>query len=130
MKVVDFGISKAKVEASKLKSMTACVMGTRGYIAPEVYSKAHLEGEGKGKPTWFEADVFSFAMTCAHVLSLEMPFEFTIPGQVYNELRNGERPGLPDYCPKEVVALLKDCWDIFQQWQASHKRNNSYSKPE
>jgi hypothetical protein len=109
VKLVDFGMSKTKVEVSKLNTMSAFGIGTTRFKAPEVYSKAHLDG--KGKTTWFKADVFSFAMTSAHILSLEMPFRGTKISELYNELVNGQRPELPEYCPRELVGLLEDCWN-------------------
>ena len=73
------------------------------YRAPEVHRDVNLRM--KGKVNWFKADVFSFSMTCAHLLCLTQPFGTTIPKELYAELKNNERPNLPDHiCPKEVAA--------------------------
>ncbi|KAG0577406.1 hypothetical protein KC19_5G154000 [Ceratodon purpureus] len=111
VKLVDFGISKTKVEVSKSNTMTAGGLGTTRYRAPEVFPEAYRSGTGKA--TWLKADVYSFAMTCAHLLSLKSPFEeMQNPGALYEKLGKGERPELPVGCPKELVGLLKKCWSI------------------
>ncbi|KAG0616859.1 hypothetical protein M758_5G146600 [Ceratodon purpureus] len=111
VKLVDFGISKTKVEVSKSNTMTAGGLGTKRYMAPEVFPEAYRSG--RGKATWLKADVYSFAMTCAHLLSLKSPFEeMQNPGALYEKLGKGERPELPVGCPKELVGLLKKCWSI------------------
>ncbi|KAG0608276.1 hypothetical protein M758_8G093400 [Ceratodon purpureus] len=117
LKLVDFGMSKTKVQVSKSDTMSMPGVGTTNYKAPEVHRKAHVDG--KGKASWFKADVFSFAMTCAHVLSLEIPFEGTEMNKVYENLVNGNRPKLPRGCPKELVELLKDCWNTLPQSRPS-----------
>ena len=110
VKLVDFGISKMKVEASEMNTMTSQGIGTTRYRAPEANP-----GGGKEvgvKVDWFRADAFSFAMTCVHLLSLEIPFhEIVTPSELYKEVsRNGWRPRLPDGYPEELLKLLKDCW--------------------
>ncbi|KAG0616867.1 hypothetical protein M758_5G147400 [Ceratodon purpureus] len=109
VKLVDFGMSKTKVEVSKSNTMTAAGIGTTRYRAPEVFPEAYRSGTGKA--TWFKADVYSFAMTCAHLLSLKSPFE-EIQNLValHSKLVNEMRPELPVDCPKELVGLLKTCW--------------------
>jgi serine/threonine protein kinase len=111
VKLVDFGISKTKVEVSKSNTMTEKGIGTTRYRAPEVFPQAHPNGIGKA--TWFQADVYSFAMTCVHLLSLKTPLgEMQNLSELYEKLMNGKRPELPVDCPEELKALLKDCWNI------------------
>ena len=110
VKLVDFGMSKTKVEALKSNTATAPGIGTTLYRAPEVHPDAN-PGE-KGKVNWFKADVFSFSMTCAHLLSLKRPFgDMERMRELYTELMNGKRPELPSHYPEELVVLLRDCWD-------------------
>ena len=110
VKLVDFGMSKTKVEALKSNTVTALGIGTTMYRAPEVHPDAN-PGE-KGKVNWFKADVFSFSMTCAHLLSLKRPFgDMERMRELYTELMNGKRPELPSHYPEELVVLLRDCWD-------------------
>ena len=47
VKMVDFGVSKVEVEASKSNTMIAFGIGTAVYRAPEVHPKANSKGLGK-----------------------------------------------------------------------------------
>ena len=109
VKLVDFGLSKTKVEASKSNTMSGFGIGTTRYRAPEVNQKAHLNG-GTRKAIWFKADVYSFAITSAEILSLQQPFGNTKMSKLFDELMHGLRPEIPAACPGDLVALLKDCW--------------------
>ncbi|KAG0577391.1 hypothetical protein KC19_5G152800 [Ceratodon purpureus] len=109
VKLVDFGISKVKVEASKSNTMTYSGIGTTMYRAPEAHPMANPGGGAK--VNWFKADAFSFAMTCAHVLTLKVPFNGLSSSELYKEVcKNARRPDLRDMCPEELILLLKDCW--------------------
>ncbi|KAG0583454.1 hypothetical protein KC19_3G137200 [Ceratodon purpureus] len=111
VKLVDFGMSKTKVQISKSSTISLPGVGTTRYRAPEVHPKAYPNG--KGKTMWFKADVFSFAMTCAHLLSLQLPFkDLDQISELFSELMKGLRPQLPSNCPQELVSLLQDCWGI------------------
>ncbi|KAG0616802.1 hypothetical protein M758_5G142600 [Ceratodon purpureus] len=109
IKLVDFGMSKIKVEANKANTISFSGVGTTVYRAPEVHPKGYDE-DGKGRAIWFKADVYSFAMTCAHLLSLQTPFEGIDRLNLYDNLIAGGRPDLPG-CPIELVELLENCWD-------------------
>ncbi|KAG0553894.1 hypothetical protein KC19_12G047400 [Ceratodon purpureus] len=111
-KLVDFGTSKTQVVVSKSNTMTYQGIGTAVYRAPEVLPRGNRL---KLRANWFKADVFSFAMTCVHVLTSKKPFQ-DVEGTytkdaLYNALMNGVRPKLPADCPQELVELLKDCWN-------------------
>ena len=109
VKLVDFGLSKTKVDTLKSTTVTAQGIGTTMYRAPELHPKASLRR--KGRAMWMKADVFSFAMTCVHFLTLDVPFKGFTSDELYNAVMNGQRPKLPKDCPEELVALLKDCWN-------------------
>ena len=110
LKLVDFGMSKTKVEVSKSTTMTGGGIGTTIYRAPEAHPDAFRGGEVK--VNWFKADVFSFAMTCAHLLSLKTPFKSMSQfRELHKEVLNGHRPRLPDHCPRELIILLGECWN-------------------
>ena len=106
VKLVDFGMSKTKVEASRSNSVSIRNCGTTTYRAPEVFSK----GDDPGKVVWFKADVYSFALICSAILSLKEPFEGVDRETLINKLHKGLRPRLPRHCPKEVAALVEECW--------------------
>lgn len=111
VKLVDFGMSKTKVEVSKSDTMSFRGIGTTRYRAPEVHPDAHPDGLGKAQ--WLRVDVYSFAMTCAHILSLKAPFEdMEQLSELYARLVGGERPQLPSGLPKELVGILQECWDV------------------
>ncbi|KAG0577469.1 hypothetical protein KC19_5G158600 [Ceratodon purpureus] len=121
VKLVDFGASKVKLEVSKSNTMTARGIGTTLYRAPEIHPSAN---SGRiGRAVWFKADVFSFAMTCVHLLCLKAPFkdiEGISSAELYNELMNGRRPIMNSkYYPKELIVLLKECWNTIPQRRPS-----------
>ena len=97
------------MESSRAEVPTGNGMfGTTGYMAPEVATRSGLPL----KP--FKADIFSFAMTSSDVLSFKRPpgLQHPVPFAAYEEAINaGVRPEIASRCPKELVALLKECWD-------------------
>lgn len=107
VKLVDFGLSKTKVEASRSNPVSIRNCGTTAYRAPEVFSK----GDDPEKVVWFKADVYSFALICSAILSLKEPFEGVYAKTLICQLRNGLRPRLPQDCPKELAALVEECWN-------------------
>ncbi|KAG0575598.1 hypothetical protein KC19_5G015400 [Ceratodon purpureus] len=110
VKLVDFGMSKSKVCVSKSNTISIRGVGTTRYRAPEVHPKANPDG--KGKAIWFKADIYSFAMTCAHLLTLKTPFDdIQQSNTLYEELKKGLRPKLPVDCPEELLVLIQNCWD-------------------
>ena len=109
VKLTGFESCKANVESSRAEVPTGNGMfGTTGYMAPEVATRSRFLPL---KP--FKADIFSFAMTSSDVLSFKRPPGFQ-PRRfaVYMEATDaGVRPEIASRCPKELVALLKECWD-------------------
>ena len=88
---------------------TMTTIGTTIYRAPEAHPM--VNPDGGGKVNWFKADAFSFAMTCAHLLSLKTPSEDLKPSEMYDKVvKNAQRPELPEIYPQELVELLQDCW--------------------
>jgi len=107
VKLVDFGLSKTKVEASRSNKVSIRNCGTTTYRAPEVFSK----GNDPEKVVWFKADVYSFALICSAILSLKEPFEGVDRKTLIDKLHKGVRPPLPQGCPKELAALVEECWN-------------------
>ncbi|KAG0616923.1 hypothetical protein M758_5G152000 [Ceratodon purpureus] len=122
VKLVDFGVSKTEVEVSKLNTMTDRGIGTTMYRAPEAHPKANEATRGIGKVNWFKADAFSFAITCAHLLSLETPFKDTMPNDLFGYLNEGSRPKVPDVYPQELISILGDCWETDPRSRPSFAR--------
>jgi serine/threonine protein kinase len=112
VKLIDFGISKRKVKSSDAYTMSYRGIGTSQYRAPELHPRAQPDGK-KSKVLWFKADAFSFAMTCMHILTLRAPFIDLSPSELYfAQCMDGRRPEFPIDCPMELVALIRDCWNI------------------
>lgn len=115
VKLVDFGMSKTKVQVSQSNTVSKPGCGTTKYRAPEAFPNHPRDAEGKQKVKWFRADVYSFAVTCSAILSLKEPYEKDGTGlALYNQLvrtsRPPLRPELPPHCPKELSDLLDECW--------------------
>ncbi|KAG0577474.1 hypothetical protein KC19_5G159100 [Ceratodon purpureus] len=122
VKLVDFEVSKTEVEVSKSNTMTYRGIGTTMYRAPEAHPKANEATKGIGKVNWFKADAFSFAMTCAHLLSLESPFTDRTPSDLFKDLNEGIRPEVPDVYPKELISILENCWETDPRSRPSFAR--------
>ncbi|GII79432.1 hypothetical protein Sru01_44140 [Sphaerisporangium rufum] len=94
--VIDFGIAYALDSASVTAS--GAVLGTPGYLAPEV-----LEGRDAGPP----ADVFSFAATVAYAATGRPPYGTgPAPAVAYRVVHHG--PDLTD-APAWLAPLLEQC---------------------
>lgn len=109
-KLADFGSCKIEMEVSTSYEASYAGVGTTRYRAPEAFPNAHPNR--MGKVDWMRADAYSFAMMCAHLLTLKQPFEeveFLIT--LYEEILKGHMPILSPTCPKELVGLLEECWD-------------------
>lgn len=113
VKLVDFGMSKTKLQVSKSNTISMPGVGTTMYRAPEVFPEAHQRV--KRKVNWFQADAYSFAVTCVVLLSLEEPYQGVRMCNLYEELLSGRRPKLPRECPEDLAALLIECWDTNPQ---------------
>lgn len=112
VKLVNFGLSNTNIEASKSYTMSKFGIGTTMYRPPELYRKAHLEGN-KTKTDWFKADVFSFAITCAKILSRQVRFETVARCILYKEVMKGVWLEIPATCPEDFFALRNDCCSSF-----------------
>lgn len=118
VKLVDFGMSKTKVAVSKSNTISKLGVGTTIYRAPEVSPKLSAQG-GKLKACWFKADTYSYALTCAHILSVTEPFKGLPKVTLNEELLKGRRPELPPTTPPALVALLRECWSFEAQSRPS-----------
>jgi serine/threonine protein kinase len=60
-----------------------------------------------------KADVYSYGITCAAILTGKVPFPYTKykRSELLQATRQGERPPLPRDCPTHLVHLIKRCWD-------------------
>jgi serine/threonine protein kinase len=105
VKLIDFGLSKVKLSASRSNTISRPRIGTTVYMAPEAFQH--------GRANWFKVDVYSFGIMCSVILSGKEPFssvEFQ-RSKVYEAICTGERPMLPPETPEDLACLIKECWD-------------------
>ncbi|KAG0623912.1 hypothetical protein M758_3G210900 [Ceratodon purpureus] len=103
VKLVDFGLSKVKLSASRSNRISHPNIGTTTYMPPEAFRY--------GRANWFKADAYSFGVLCSVILSGEEPFQRVPRSKVYEAVCQGERPMLPPETPEELALLIKKCWD-------------------
>ncbi|CAN5953697.1 unnamed protein product [Sphagnum jensenii] len=104
VKLTDFGESKLKLHDS---GYTTPMVGTTRWRAPEVF-----EVEENREKYTKSADVYSFSMLCFEVLTGDVPFKDKPLGTLFQSIRDGMRPQLPDadYCPDYLSAFIEKCW--------------------
>ncbi|KAG0579444.1 hypothetical protein KC19_4G099300 [Ceratodon purpureus] len=102
VKVVDFGLSKVKLKASKSNTISRPRIGTTLYMPPEAFKS--------GRANWFQADVYSFSVMCSVILSGDEPFDGLKRSDIYPAICRGERPKLPADIPKELASLITEGW--------------------
>ncbi|KAH8316049.1 hypothetical protein KR074_010519, partial [Drosophila pseudoananassae] len=100
LKICDFG-----TVVDLTISMTVDV-GTCRYKAPEVYKEHYTE----------KCDVYSWAISVWEILARKEPFlEFDTPFFLKEHVCENGRPNLEDItvpCSKDLLCLLKACWDM------------------
>ncbi|CAM6014028.1 unnamed protein product [Sphagnum balticum] len=87
-------------------------IGTTQYRAPELYTQKEEE-EITRENYPLKADIYSYGITCAEILTGKVPFPYTKykRSELLQAIRQGERPPLPRDCPMHLVHLIKTCWD-------------------
>ncbi|CAM6035719.1 unnamed protein product [Sphagnum compactum] len=110
VKVADFGLAKAKLMSSTATKQTNNI-GTKAYMAPELYTQEEEEIAKKNYP--LKADVYSYGITCGEILTGKIPFPYTEykRSELLQVIRQGERPPLPFDCPTPLANLITRCWD-------------------
>lgn len=100
-KLADFGTSRStNIPLRNIKDKSIA------YMAPEV-----LRLNDKGKATWFKADIYSFGIMAAHILSRKTPFEeIQDLSELSEKIVLGRRPEIPEKYPGDLVMLVKSCW--------------------
>ncbi|KAG0582750.1 hypothetical protein M758_3G084400 [Ceratodon purpureus] len=114
-KVADFGLSKTKECSTRFSNPTFNTGSTR-WMPPEVINLDNLTSQVSiskdSMPKYpFKRDVFSFGMVCYELLTGNEPFSDEPDlKNVKKKVLKGERPDLPDHCPKELKTLIRRCW--------------------
>jgi serine/threonine protein kinase len=104
VKLADFGLSKIGAHTNNSERLSQGI-GTRLYKAPELFE--HINQDVNA----YQADVYSFGVMCATILSGKQPFE-GIDYDFVAKLKSGSRPCVPDDCPRDLVALINKCWSL------------------
>jgi serine/threonine protein kinase len=105
VKLIDYGTSKLEVRSKPQTQKVQYIVGTPNYMAPEQMVK-----NVACMTCPFQADVWSFAMTCSHILSQKVPFHPTNTlKEILPKIKEGERPELPINCG-ELTQLIEECW--------------------
>jgi hypothetical protein len=76
-------------------------------MAPEIIQKSL-----KPHASLFQADVWSFAMTCSEILSQTAPFGSNFMQTkdiILKKIKEFERPKLPMNC-EDLTRLIEECW--------------------
>uniref|UniRef100_A0A7I3Z5Y2 Protein kinase domain-containing protein n=1 Tax=Physcomitrium patens TaxID=3218 RepID=A0A7I3Z5Y2_PHYPA len=108
VKTSDFGTSKINVGRTPKRKSNHIIYGTLGYVAPKI-----LQNEDKAMKTCaFEANVFSFAMTCSEILSRKKPFpRIHKREELLKRIKERERLELPSNY-NELSELIEECWSF------------------
>src|SRR5438270_6695171 len=101
VKVADFGLSRVFGQDQDLSvTQSGQTVGTPLYMSPE---------QVQGKPLDPRSDIYSFGVTCYHVLAGRPPFQGGHPFEVAIQHVQNEPPplaGLRPDLPAELVALV------------------------
>ena len=105
VKLIDYGTSKLEVQSKPQTRKVEYIVGTPRYMAPE-----QMDKNLACMACPFQADVWSFAMTCSEILSQKLPFHDTNNvNEILLKIKKGERPQLPINCG-ELTKLMEECW--------------------
>ena len=105
VKLVDYGTSKIEVPSKVFKEQNYDCAGTTKYMALEI-----IDQKLESHASLFQADVWSFAMTCSEILSQTAPFgKLMRIKDILKNIKEFERPQLPMNC-EELTGLIEECW--------------------
>jgi len=100
VKISDFGLSK--IMDPHNRTMTSC--GTAAWAAPEILKNSRYTEK---------ADVFSYGICLWEFFTRTDPYEGMPVFQIiFSVGTEGMRPTIPDNCPPDYTALMKECWDV------------------
>ena len=112
-RICDFGLARMMPTDEELEqhvNMTLA-LGTPLFMAPEVFDPPT---NAMGLPYDQKADVYSYAMIVFSVFTGDLPFRdkrFTSAFSLFNAVKCGSRPTLPDTVPETWREIITRCWD-------------------
>jgi len=102
VKIMDFGIAKSILAASKL-TQTGIALGTAGYLAPE---------QIQGRTVDARTDIFAVGVVAFELVTGTRPFESATLSNVLYKILNEEPeypPEVDGVCSPELQAVLRRC---------------------
>jgi serine/threonine protein kinase len=110
-KLADFGTSKSQMKDSEFFTKGK---GSVKWMAPEVLEATFNREDDTLHYSW-EADVYSFGITCSELLTGELPFQDVSGRKLLKLICDAVRPPLPPDCPDSLKGLVCECWDTNPQ---------------
>lgn len=93
IKIGDLNVSKIL----RNKSMTATVVGTPYYLAPEIWKNDMYD---------YRCDVFSFGCVLFELTALKVPFRGNSIAELFKKIEYGKVPGLPGQYSKDLFEFI------------------------
>ena len=114
VKIMDFGIAKSILAASKL-TQTGIALGTAGYLAPE---------QIQGRTVDARTDIFAVGVVAFELVTGTRPFESATLSNVLYKILNEDPeypPVVDGVCSSELQAVLRRCMakDPAERYQAA-----------
>ncbi|KAI6198426.1 Guanylate cyclase [Aphelenchoides besseyi] len=98
IKIQFYGMKKLKQNMERTLNHSASL-----YVAPE-----HIHQNAVGSQA---GDVYSFAILCSTILSLEAPFDGIQTAELFKKIADGDRPQLEtENQDPELIKLIRRCW--------------------
>ena len=111
LKLSDFGLAR-EIEASQT---TSSQKGTHRYMAPELH-----QGNESGRAVFSKpSDIYAYGMLVLEICTRKPPFEGLQWHRVIYKVGNGEKPTIPEDCPKDLSDIVKRCWNANPKQRAS-----------
>lgn len=107
VKIADFDLSRIKQTTLYKNDPSSSLIGTPSWMAPELIQGFQYDEK---------VDVYSFAIVLFELLSGEIPFsslygrEMNHVRIVYDVVKHGARPLLPDHISDPMKRLISKCW--------------------
>ena len=96
IKIGDLNVSKIL----RNKSMTATVVGTPYYLAPEIWKNAMYD---------YRCDVFSFGCVIFELTALKVPFKGSSIAELFKKIEYGKIPLLPKQYSNDLTQFIGIC---------------------
>jgi len=106
LKISDFGSSRVL----DLNNKMTATLGTLSWIPPEIFNDEKYSQS---------ADVYSFAIVMWEIMTKKIPYEGRPLTSIPVAVTKGERPIIPQSCPRKLGNLITKSWSSKQQKKAN-----------